>query len=267
MMKERILMGRFEEKVVIITGGGSGLGQATALQIAKEGGKLTLVDLNSEGLEETKRLILADQPEAEVLNITANVANEEEVKNYVDKTVETFGRIDGFFNNAGIEGKQNLTGDYNSEEFQRVIDVNLNGVFYGMKHVLQVMKEQGSGSICNAASVGGIRGVGNQSGYSASKHGVIGLTRNSGIEYGQFGININAIAPGAIMTAMVEGSLKQMGGENWEEAGREFVSVNPMKRFGKPEEVGYLVAFLLSNQAEFINSQVIPIDGGQSYKY
>lgn len=260
-------MQRFEDKTVIVTGGGAGLGRASALQIAKEGGKLTLVDLNKEGLEETKKEILEINPKAEVLLITANVANEEEVKNYVNQTVETFGRIDGFFNNAGVEGKQNLTESYETEEFLRVLAINLNGAFYGMKYVLQVMKKQGSGSICNAASVGGTRGVGNQSGYSASKHGLVGLTRNSGIEYGEFGININAIAPGAIMTDMVEGSLKQMGGENWEEAGREFVSVNPMKRFGKPEEVGYLVAFLLSDQAEFINAQVIPIDGGQSYKY
>lgn len=136
-----------------------------------------------------------------------------------------------------------------------------------MKYVLKVMKEQGYGSIVNTASVGGIRGVGNQSGYSASKHGVVGLTRNSAVEYGQFGVSIKAIAPGAIMTPMVEGSLRQMGGENWEEVGKEFVQSNPMKRFGKPEEIGYLVAFLLSNQADFINGEVIAIDGGQSYKY
>lgn len=135
-----------------------------------------------------------------------------------------------------------------------------------MKHVLKIMKEQGEGSIVNTASVGGIRGVGNQSGYSATKHGVVGLTRNSAVEYGQFDVNINAIAPGAIMTAMVEGSLKQMDPENWEEAGKEFVSVNPMKRFGTTEEVGSLVTFLLS-ESGFINGAVINIDGGQSYKY
>ena len=180
--------------------------------------------------------------------------------------MKTFGKIDGFFNNAGIEGKQNLTEDYGSDEFQKVVNINLNGVFFGMKHVLKVMKEQGTGSIVNTASVGGIRGVGNQSGYSATKHGVVGLTRNSAVEYGQFGVNINAIAPGAIMTAMVEGSLKQMDPDNWEEAGKEFVSVNPMKRFGKPEEVSALVAFLLS-EAGFINGAVINVDGGQSYKY
>ena len=262
-----IMTKRFDGKVVLITGAGSGLGQASALQVAKEGAKLSLVDLNEASLEETKHKVLEVAPNAEVLVITANVADEKAVQNYVNETVNKYGRIDGFFNNAGIEGKQNLTEDFGIDEFQKVVSVNLNGVFYGLKYVLKVMREQGFGSIVNTASVGGIRGVGNQSGYSASKHGVVGLTRNSGVEYGQYGISIKAIAPGAIMTPMVEGSLKQMGGENWEEIGKEFVSVNPMKRFGKPEEVAYLVAFLLSDQANFINAAVIPIDGGQSYKY
>lgn len=257
----------YTDKVVIITGGASGLGYAAAVSIAKQGGKLVLVDMNKEGLEKSRTELQSAAPDAQVEIVEANVTNEEDVKNYVNFTVEKFGKIDGFFNNAGIEGKQNLTEDFGSDEFNKVISVNLNGVFYGMKHVLKVMKEQGYGSIVNTASVGGIRGVGNQSGYAASKHGVVGLTRNSGIEYGQFGISINAIAPGAIMTPMVEGSLKQMAGDDWEAAGKEFVSVNPMKRFGKPEEVGNLVAFLLSDAAKFINASVIPIDGGQSYKY
>lgn len=260
-------MNRFEHKVVIITGAGSGLGQSSALQIAKEGAKLVLVDLNPNGLEETKQQILAAVPQAELLIVTANVAKEEEVRSYVDQTMERFGRIDGFFNNAGIEGKQDLTEDFGIDEFHKVVSINLDGVFYGMKYVLKIMKEQGSGSIVNTASVGGIRGVGSQSGYAASKHGVVGLTRNSGIEYGQYGISIKAIAPGAIMTPMVEGSLRQIGGDDWEAAGEEFIQPNPMKRYGKPEEVAYLVAFLLSNQADYINAAVIPIDGGQSYKY
>ncbi|MEK3889484.1 SDR family oxidoreductase [Bacillus sp. FSL K6-3431] len=258
---------RFEDKVVLITGAGSGLGQASALQVAKEGAKLSLVDLNSNSLEETKQLILEVVPKAEVLLITADVSSEEAARNYVNKTVDKYSRIDGFFNNAGIEGKQDLTEDYGIDEFRKVVGINLNGVFFGMKYVLEIMKKQGSGSIVNTASVGGIRGVGNQSGYAASKHGVVGLTRNSGIEYGQYAISIKAIAPGAIMTPMVEGSLKQIDPVNWEEVGKEFVQPNPMKRFGKPEEVAYLVAFLLSDQANFINAVVIPIDGGQSYKY
>ena len=257
---------RFEDKVIIITGATSGLGQDAAVRVASEGAKLVLVDLNEEALKETELLIKKESSDAELLTVKADVSNEDEVKNYVDQAVKTFGKIDGFFNNAGIEGKQNLTEDYGSDEFQKVVNINLNGVFFGMKHVLKVMKEQGTGSIVNTASVGGIRGVGNQSGYSATKHGVVGLTRNSAVEYGQFGVNINAIAPGAIMTAMVEGSLKQMDPDNWEEAGKEFVSVNPMKRFGKPEEVSALVAFLLS-EAGFINGAVINVDGGQSYKY
>ncbi len=260
-------MNRFEDKVVLITGAGSGLGQASALQLAKEGAKLTLVDLNEAGLEETKKKVADVAPNTASLLITANVANEQEVENFVKQTVDQFGKIDAFFNNAGVEGKQNLTEDYSIDEFNKVVSINLNGVFYGMKHVLKVMKAQGYGTIVNTASVGGIRGVGNQSGYAASKHGVVGLTRNSAVEYGQFGISIKAIAPGAIMTPMVEGSLRQMGGDNWEAVGKEFVQSNPMKRFGKPEEIGYLVAFLLSHQADFINGAVIPIDGGQSYKY
>lgn len=257
----------FKDKAVIVTGGGSGLGRAAALSVAKAGGDLVLVDMNKDSLEESKKEIQDAVSDAKVEVFEANVTDEEQVKKYVQFTMDKFGKIDGFFNNAGIEGKQNLTEEYGSDEFSKVVAVNLNGVFFGMKHVLKIMKEQGNGSIVNTASVGGIRGVGNQSGYAASKHGVAGLTKNSGIEYGQYGISINAIAPGAIMTAMVEGSLRQMAGEDWEAAGKEFVSVNPMKRFGKPEEVGNLVAFLLSDAAKFINATVVAIDGGQSNKY
>lgn len=254
-------------KSFIVTGGAAGLGLAAAEALAQQGGRLTLVDLNAEALESAAAGLREAVAGAQVRTVVADCSQEEQVQGYVDAHVEAYGGIDGFFNNAGIEGRQNLTEEYSSEEFARVIGVNLNGAFYGMQKVLKVMAQAGSGAIVNAASVGGIRGVGNQSGYSASKHGLIGLTRNSAVEYGAQGISINAIAPGAIMTDMVEGSLRQMGGEDWEAVGREFVKPNPMQRFGRPAEVGALVAFLLSGDAPFINGTVIPIDGGQHAKY
>lgn len=255
---------RFKDKVVITTGAGSGLGLATVQRLAAEGATQVLVDLRQDWLDAAKASLPAD---ANVTLVQADVSDAAQVQAYVDAAMAAHGRIDGFFNNAGIEGRQNLTENFGAEEFHRVISVNLDGVFFGMAAVLKVMREQGFGAIVNTASVGGIRGVGNQSGYAAAKHGVVGLTRNSAVEYGAFGVQINAIAPGAIMTAMVEGSLRQIGGDNWEEVGRQFVSVNPMKRFGRPEEVAALVAFLLSGEAPFINGTTVPIDGGQSYKY
>jgi len=258
---------RFANKSMIITGAGSGLGQAVAERLAAEGANLVLVDLNADGLDATKKLVEQANNEAKVELVTADVTKEADVKKYVDATISAFGKIDGFFNNAGIEGKQNLTEDFGADEFAKVIAVNLNGVFLGMQHVLKHMHKQGDGAIVNTASVGGIRGVGNQSGYAASKHGVVGLTRNSAREYGEMGVRINAIAPGAIMTAMVENSLKQLDPDNPEEAGKQFVQANPMKRFGKPEEVAGLVSFLLSEDAGFINGTVIPVDGGQHAMY
>jgi len=258
---------RFANKSMIITGAGSGLGQAVGERLAADGANLVLVDMNADGLDATKKLVEQVNSEAKVELVTADVTKEEDVKKYVDTTISAFGKIDGFFNNAGIEGKQNLTEDFGADEFAKVIAVNLNGVFLGMQHVLKHMHKQGTGAIVNTSSVGGIRGVGNQSGYAASKHGVVGLTRNSAREYGEMGVRINAIAPGAIMTAMVENSLKQLDPDNPEEAGKQFVQANPMKRFGKPEEVAGLVSFLLSEDAGFINGTVIPVDGGQHAMY
>ncbi|GAA1855372.1 glucose 1-dehydrogenase [Microbacterium koreense] len=259
---------RFAGKSIIITGGGSGLGRASAVRLATEGAKLALVDISQEGLDATVAEIREQAPDAEVITVTADVSSEADVQRYVDETVSVFGRIDGFFNNAGIEGKQNLTENFTADEFDKVVAINLRGVFLGMEKVLAVMNAQGDGgSIVNTASVGGIRGVGNQSGYAAAKHGVVGLTRNSGVEYAEMGIRVNAIAPGAIWTPMVEGSMKQLSADDPRGAAQQFVQGNPTKRFGEPHEIASVVAFLLSDDATYINAAVIPIDGGQSAKY
>jgi NAD(P)-dependent dehydrogenase (short-subunit alcohol dehydrogenase family) len=258
---------RFTDRVVLITGGGSGLGRATAVRLASEGAKLALVDIAEQSLEASVAAIRDVAPDAEVLAVTADVSDEAQVENYVAQTLERFGRIDGFFNNAGIEGKQNPTESFTAAEFDRVVSINLRGVFLGLEKVLAVMHEQGSGMIVNTASVGGIRGIGNQSGYAAAKHGVVGLTRNSAVEYGRYGIRINAIAPGAIWTPMVENSMKQLDAENPRRAAEQFIQANPTKRYGEAPEIAAVVAFLLSDDASYINGQVLAIDGGQSSAY
>ncbi|NHI16729.1 SDR family oxidoreductase [Microbacterium excoecariae] len=260
-------MSRFAGQVILITGGGSGLGRATAVRVAGEGAKLALVDVSEEGLAASKQAVLDAAPTAEVLTVVADVSKEADVEAYVAATTERFGRIDGFFNNAGIEGRQNLTESFTAAEFERVISINLTGAFLGLEKVLAVMHEQGSGSVVNTASVGGIRGVGNQSGYAAAKHGVVGMTRNSAVEYGQFGVRVNAIAPGAIWTPMVENSMKQIDPDNPRAAAEQFIQANPTKRYGEAHEIAAVVAFLLSNDSSYVNAAVLPIDGGQSAKY
>lgn len=260
-------MQRFEERNIIITGAGSGLGRATAVRLASEGARMTLVDISEEGLTETVTAVHEVTPDAETTTVVADVSKEAEVQRYVNAAQTAYGRIDGFFNNAGIEGKHNLTEDFTDAEFQRVLAINLTGVFLGLEKVLRVMRSQGSGAVVNTASVGGIRGVGNQSGYAASKHGVVGLTRNSAVEYGSFGVRINAVAPGAIWTPMVEGSMKQLDANDPRGAARQFIQANPTKRYGEASEIASVVAFLLSDDASYINAAVIPIDGGQSAQY
>ena len=260
-------MEKLKNKVIIITGAAMGLGLATALEAAKNGAVLSLVDFNAEGLEKAKQEIESKYPGTQILTAVADVSDEAAVKKYVDETVNTYGRIDGFYNNAGIEGRQAPLVEYDLDVFKKVIDINLMGVYYGLRYIIPVMQKQEYGRIVNVASVGGIRGVMNQTAYVATKHAVSGITKSTALEYGRFGILSNAIAPGAILTPMVAEAFKQVNPEDPQAAEDVYAQANPTKRLGRPEEVGKLVVFLLSEDCSYVNGQVIAIDGGQSNAY
>lgn len=260
-------MKSLQNKVIIITGAAMGLGLAAAKLLASYGAKLALVDYNEKSLDTAKQEIRNEFLDAEIITVVADVSNEEAVKNYVDKTMKKFGRIDGLYNNAGIEGRQASMTDYDINVFKKVIDINLMGVYYGMRYVIPVMQQQKYGRIVNVASVGGIRGVLNQVPYVASKHAVSGMTKNAALEYGRDGITTNAIAPGAILTPMVAEAFKQVNPQDPKAAEAEYAKANPTKRLGLPEEVAKVVAFLLSDDASYVSGQTIAIDGGQSNIY
>ena len=256
-----------KDNVIIITGAAMGLGLATAEYLAKKGAKLVLVDYNGDALEDAVTKLKDSNADVELLTVEADVSNEEAVKNYVEKTMETFGRIDGFYNNAGIEGKQAPLTEYDQEVFKKVIDINLMGVYYGLRYVIPVMQKQNYGRIVNVASVGGIRGVANQTAYVASKHAVSGMTKNAALEYGRDGILTNAIAPGAILTPMVAEAFKQVNPDDPKAAETEYAQRNPTKRLGLPKEVATVVSFLLSEENGYVSGQTIAIDGGESNMY
>ena len=256
-----------KDKVIIITGAAMGLGLAAAEELASKGAKLVLVDYNEDALKNALKKLNSDNNTLDAISIKADVSDEEQVKNYVNKTVEKYGRIDGFYNNAGIEGRQAPLTEYDIDIFKKVIDINLMGVYYGMRYVIPVMQKQKYGRIVNVASVGGIRGVLNQTPYVASKHAVSGMTKNAAIEYGKDGILTNAIAPGAILTPMVAEAFKQVNPDDPKAAEAEYAQRNPTRALGDPKDVGKLVSFLISDENGYVNGQTIAIDGGESNLY
>ena len=260
-------MSNFKDKSILITGAALGLGYAVAIELASHGAWLSLVDFNEQALDEARRSILEKFPQSRLITFVADVSQEAKVKEFVDGTTEAFGRIDGFYNNAGIEGRQAPLAEYDMDTFKKVIDINLMGVYFGMRYVIPVMRRQGYGRIVNAASVGGIRGVFNQAPYVASKHAVSGTTKNAALEYGRDGVITNAIAPGAILTPMVAEAFREMNPSDPKAAEAEYAKANPSKRLGLPHEVAKLTAFLLSEECSYVNGQTIAIDGGQSESY
>ena len=241
-----------QAKTAIITGGGSGFGREVALKLAKKGINISVVDLSKENGEETVRL--CKELSCDAIFIQADVSKVEDVKKYVAQTVEHFGKIDLFFNNAGISGSGVRTIECSIEEFDAIVDVNLKGVFYGLKFVVNEMLKTGGGVIVNTASLGGLVGIPTLGAYSATKHAVVGLTKAIAGEYGRENIRINAIAPGTNETPMVKAFPK--------EAIKAMAEAVPMGRLGQPYEVADVVSFLLSDESSYIHGSVISIDGG-----
>ncbi|WKZ58694.1 MAG: SDR family oxidoreductase [Cyclobacteriaceae bacterium] len=256
-----------KNKSIIITGAAMGLGLAAAKELASQGANLTLVDFNKQTLTAAQQELVKEFPDVKVVTVVGDASKEEDVKRYVDAAVKAFGRIDGLYNNAGIEGRQASITEYDIEVFKKVIDINLMGVYYGMRYVIPVMQKQKYGRIVNVASVGGLRGVQNQVAYVASKHAVSGMTKNAALEYGRDGITTNAIAPGAILTPMVAEAFKQVNPADPKKAESEYAQRNPTKRLGLPHEVAKVVAFLLSEEASYVSGQTLAIDGGESNIY
>ncbi|SDD25498.1 NAD(P)-dependent dehydrogenase, short-chain alcohol dehydrogenase family [Terribacillus halophilus] len=242
-------------KVAVITGGGSGLGQAVALRLAEEGVAISVVDVSEAAGQETVRLV--EEKGSKAIFIKADVSKAEEVKYYVDKTVEEFGTIDMFYNNAGISGPGVNFVDNTIEQIDLVLGINLHGALYGLKYVLEVMLANGGGRIVNTSSTAGVVGQATVGTYSATKHAMVGITKTLAAEYAAQGVVVNAIAPGTTETPMVR--------EYKEKNPEAFVNATepiPQKRLGQPEEVAELVAFLLTGKAPYINGVVVPIDGG-----
>lgn len=256
-----------ENKIMIVTGAAMGLGLVAAEDLALNGAKLVLVDYNKEGLEQAVASLKDKFKNTTIISVVADVSKEADVKAYVDAAMEKFGRIDGLYNNAGIEGRQAPLVDYDIDMFKKVVDINLMGVYYGLRYVIPVMKEQGYGRIVNTSSVGGLRGVVNQTPYVATKHAVVGLTKNAAIEYGQYGILTNAISPGAILTPMVAEAFKQVNPADPKAAETEYAQRNPTRALGKPVDVAKVVSFLLGEDNQYVNGQTIAIDGGESNLY
>ena len=247
----------FAGKVALVTGAASGLGFATAKAFAESGAAVVLADVNEKEVQAAAKE-LADQG-FKTLAIRCDVSKDDEVEAMVKQTVEKFGRLDAAYNNAGIQNLLAETADTTRDDYDRVMAVNLRGVWSCMKFELQVMREQGSGAIVNCSSLGGLVG-GNQRGiYHAAKHGVIGFTKSAALEYAKRGIRVNDVCPGMIRTPMSDKMEADGQGEALKTMRETLV---PMQREGRPEEIANTVLFLCSDAASYITGQSISVDGG-----
>jgi NAD(P)-dependent dehydrogenase (short-subunit alcohol dehydrogenase family) len=247
-------MSLFDGKVAIVTGGGSGIGQAACHLYAREGAKVVVSDIDEKGGNETCQSI--QEMNGEAAFIRADVSKPADCQALVDKTLEKYGRLDIAFNNAGIGGEANLTGEYSIEGWRKVIEINLSGVFYCMRYEIPAMLKTGGGAIVNMASILGQVGISQSPAYVAAKHGVVGLTRTAAVEYAQEGLRINSVGPAFISTPLIS-ALEQN-----EKARAHLISLHPIGRLGRSEEVAELVIWLSSDKASYITGAYYAVDGG-----
>lgn len=243
----------FKNKVAIVTGGSSGIGRATALAFAKKGTKVVIADW----IENEETMDLIENLGGEALFVKCDVSKSADVKALIEKTIATFGRLDFAFNNAGIEGTSAPVQDCSEENWDKTIEVNLKGIWLCMKYQIPIMLEKGKGSIVNCSSVAGLVGFQGLPAYVASKHGVIGLTKTAALECAKLGIRVNAVCPGVIQTPMID----RLTGKK-KEAEAQFTSLEPVGRFGQPEEIACSVMWLCSDEASFVTGVAMPVDGG-----
>ena len=249
------MAGRLDGKIALVTGGGSGIGQATALAFAREGAKVVVADVLVDGGEETVKRIKSAGGDAAF--IKTNVAEAAEVEAMAKHAVATYGHLDCAFNNAGIAGAAARTAEYNQAQWDRVIAINLTGVWLCMKYEIEQMQKQGGGAIVNTASVAGLVGFRHGPAYVAAKHGVVGLTKTAALEYAKANIRVNAVCPGVIRTPMFEKGMQLDPRIETTMSARE-----PIGRLGKPEEIAEAVVWLCSDAASFVTGLPMAVDGG-----
>lgn len=249
----------FNGKVALVTGGANGIGLAAARSFAEKGAKVVIVDRDAAAGESAAASIGRD-----ARFVAADVTSSAEVQAYVETTLAAFGRIDCFFNNAGIEGAIVPTAEYDEAMFDRVIAVNLKGVFLGLRHVLPVMLKQKSGAVVNTASTAGVVGTPRMPAYTASKHAIIGLTKTAAAEVGLHGIRVNAVCPGATDTRMIHSIELQINPADAEAVGRAYRSAIPIGRYVTAEEIANVVLFLCSDLSAAVTGTHYMADGGRT---
>jgi NAD(P)-dependent dehydrogenase (short-subunit alcohol dehydrogenase family) len=252
----------FTGKVALITGAGNGIGRATTVAFAKSGAKVIVVDRDSAAGEATAGIVRQQGGQAHF--VAADVTKSAEVRAYVKAALDTYGAIDCFFNNAGIEGKLAHTAEHDEDAFDQVIAVNVKGVFLGLRHVLPVMLQQQRGAIVNTASVAGLVATPGMPAYVASKHAVIGLTKTAAGEVARQGIRVNAVCPGPVDTRMIHSLEAQLNPADPGSVGRRYQSAIPIGRYVTPDEIANTVLFLCSDLASAITGAQYVVDGART---